>query len=270
MKRILPFILLFILICSPCWGGISLDGADDHCFHDSVGIANLEPPRLLTACAWAKRNGASESSGRIICRAVNDGASGPFISWCITTDADSDTDIHVFTGFASGFNTGTAVTVFDDTTTWHHVCQRIIADSDSTVIHQLYVDGVQVASDDTAKNEDIIYEVTSGDGDTLIGCGGSLTGTACGAFDVTDFVFYNIDLADAQILQLAAKSKRIGLNVKPSNLQMIHPLDEHADGDSVDGGTYHDISGNGYNFTCDNGGNNTGMTAAAEEILSYP
>jgi len=88
---------------------------------------------------------------------------------------------------------------------------------------------------------------------------------------VTDVAIWTTVLTDAEISLLAdSKIKRIPLQIQSSSLVVYLPLDDEEDGSSSDGDTFRDLSGNGNNGTGDDGANNTGLTAKAEEVLSYP
>lgn len=76
-------------------------------------------------------------------------------------------------------------------------------------------------------------------------------------------------LTEAEITLLAnAKTRLVPLQIQPSNLTGYWTLDDHPDGSGVDGSTFLDRIGTG-NGTGNDGANNTGLTAKAEEVLSY-
>jgi len=78
-------------------------------------------------------------------------------------------------------------------------------------------------------------------------------------------------LMDAQARQLLSSySKGFARQMYPADIKEYWLLDDQPDGTSGDGDTFKDISGNGKNGTGDNGGNNTGLAMAAEQVLSYP
>jgi len=68
--------------------------------------------------------------------------------------------------------------------------------------------------------------------------------------------------------------KGIAKQIQPSNLRLYWPLDEVADGTSADGSTFRDEEDGDKDGdkdgTGDDGANNTGLTARAGEVLSYP
>ncbi len=66
------------------------------------------------------------------------------------------------------------------------------------------------------------------------------------------------------------KGKRMILQIQPAALFFYLPLDDIANGISADSATFKDISGNGNDGTGDDGGNNTGLTALDETLLTYP
>ncbi len=87
---------------------------------------------------------------------------------------------------------------------------------------------------------------------------------------MSDIVIWGAVNTSDNMLQLASsKVKRIPLQVNPSNLQAYWALDDEPDGTSVDGNTFIDLTGNGNTCTGNNGANNTGLLAKAEEVLTY-
>ena len=67
----------------------------------------------------------------------------------------------------------------------------------------------------------------------------------------------------------SSKVRSTPLMIKPSNLKMYITLDNLAEGSSANGATLSDRKQSGFNGTGDDGANNTGLTAIAEESLSY-
>ena len=88
---------------------------------------------------------------------------------------------------------------------------------------------------------------------------------------IADAVYYDTQLTLEQVnLHYKSQLKYISLQIQLSNLKGYWPLDDQPDGTRFDGDTAVDRSGNGNNGTGNDGGNNTGLTAKAEEILTYP
>jgi len=128
---------------------------------------------------------------------------------------------------------------------------------------RIYIDGVDVTTDNlcssiVATNEPLTFgsfnETTS-----------FLNGK------MSEVAIWSCRLSATEIALLAkSKVKGIPLQIRPASLKGYWPLDDIADGISGDGETFADRSGNGNNGTGDDGGNNSGLTCKAEEVLSYP
>lgn len=86
---------------------------------------------------------------------------------------------------------------------------------------------------------------------------------------INELACWDVALSLPEIsLLVNSKVKRLPLQIRPSNLKLYLPLDEVADGVSINGQTFKDLSGNGHDGTgADAGGESRGE---AEEVLSYP
>ena len=147
-------------------------------------------------------------------------------------------------------------------TGWHHFCFVM---NDGANTQQLYVDASLVASGTSTQS--ILY--TGQGSSTFVGRHGNGGTTYHFGGDIGEAAVWNTSLTQADITQLySSKVKRMPLQVKTSNLIMYLPLDQATAGTSVDTTVFSDMSGTN-TMTADNGANNTGMTAAAETILSY-
>ena len=89
---------------------------------------------------------------------------------------------------------------------------------------------------------------------------------------ITEFAIWEDDLNATEISLLASsKVKGIPLQIRPSTLKVYLPMNEVSDGASADGVSFINQKNPGTsNGTGDNGANNTGLTGAAEGVLSYP
>lgn len=67
-----------------------------------------------------------------------------------------------------------------------------------------------------------------------------------------------------------SRIKRFPLQIKPSYLKGFWTLNDEEDGTSADTDVFYDLSGNGNDLTGYDGVNDSGLTAKAEEVLSYP
>lgn len=88
---------------------------------------------------------------------------------------------------------------------------------------------------------------------------------------ISDLTIWSKQLTDAECKSIYdSKVKGFSLQIQPASILAYYPMDDQPDGTSFDGDTVYDRSGNARNCTGNDGANNTGLTAKAEEILSYP
>ena len=126
----------------------------------------------------------------------------------------------------------------------------------------------------TPANGSRTFDITNGGGG--LGCFlNSTTPTvpeAVSAGQITEVAIYSVEITSASDIFNLAKSriKRMPLQVQGPSLAAYWPMTNVAHGVSGDGVTIKDISGNGNDATGNDGGNNTGLTGQAEEILSHP
>lgn len=157
-------------------------------------------------------------------------------------------------------------TVAVDNSAWHHVAMWL--DDPNNLVY-FWVDGAQ---------ESITYtETFSGaEGNNLS------VGAVHSSVAYTDFFPGTIDevslwntatIPSAQDIALLASSRtrRMPLQVLPSALVLYLPMDDSADGTSADVDAFMDLSAT-RSTACagDDGANNTGLTAQAGAVLSYP
>ena len=86
---------------------------------------------------------------------------------------------------------------------------------------------------------------------------------------MSELAIWDVALPLTEISLLAnSKIKRLPLQIRPNNLKLYLPLDEVADGVSIHGKTFKDLSQNSNDgIGSDAGGESVGR---AEEVLSYP
>ena len=254
MKKIIIGISIFLL-SSVAWAGVDFDGIDDLI---TVGDAdNLEGYTAISFGGWVKRNGAQPDSGfgtsfikpragsqPVYCVFIKD--AGARVRLNTVTDDSGLNSWEILNDFVSG--------------EWHH----FFVTWTSGEKPKIYFDGVS---------------------QSLSADGGTLTGTLVTSTDplqfslatlrykgvVSEWYLYSAALTSTEVTMIAnSKVKGIGLQIQPSSLKAYYPLDDQPDGASGDGDTFLDRSGLGHNATGNDGANNTGLTAKAEEVLSYP
>jgi len=77
-------------------------------------------------------------------------------------------------------------------------------------------------------------------------------------------------LTQAQMEQLTiARTRHMPLQINTANLLAYWVLDDEEEGSSADGDTFRDYKGT-HTCTGNDGANNTGLTARAEQAVSYP
>ena len=262
--NIIKLILLFILICSPSFADVSQDGVDDYIQVTVSSVASLRPSPDMTACIWSKRNGASESFGRIISVAYDDADSGPFSAWAVNTDNTSDTN---FLGYYAGQPgltqnaTSPTYNAFPNTTDWHYICMRTTIGT--FVTGELLVDGVVRSSITTIGALALAYDTRAGFGELYIGCDADDTDN-CTNHTNADFTYWNSSVPTSFLLSVYLAGKgRFTLQLSSPNIILNLPLSDCADGRSVNGWTFRDNANA-------NNGTSSGGTCVASTKLTYP
>ncbi len=248
MKRL---ILIFLLICSPVYGGVDLDGSDDRLNCGDIDL-NVSTSSMS---AWVKFE--SGANGFV----VNKDYNGVVLPYSLNVGGN-DSPINIDgSGWFSGSwkNSGLTTDLRDGT--WHHVVGTW--DKNATPTLAYYVDGVLDSSSSEGSGLDRIQNNEP----TYLGRYDFSAQTAKG--QITEVALWNIALTAVQVANLASRVKRVPLQIG-GGLEAYWPLDDQPDAVSGDGKTFMDLSGNGNHCTGDNGANNTGLTGKAEEALSYP
>lgn len=262
--RLLSVILL--LFATPCHADFSSDGVDDNV---EFAVANSSAfwsgaETNITACIWAKRNGASDNFGRLFDKTYDNADSAPYSTWVISMNGNSDTEIVAACAVNPGvlqFATS-SYNAFPNTTDWHYVCVRTRLDT--TIQLDLVVDGVQRATTSTSGTT-VTYDTRVGFGELSIGCEAAENDN-CTSFTTHSLTFWDTNLSDQEILNIYNSGKsRYVLQVQPENIRFHAPLDEHTAEKSISGLTYKD---NSQTYT----GTITGGASAvskARERMSY-
>ena len=258
----LSFILAFLLICSPALAGVDFDGVRSGGNDNDILDCNdvTDPTTEVSFSAWVKADTFTNYN-----RFLNDGVTnGGGVQFFTSGDAGGGTatiGMAIATDGTSLSDTWGTSTI--STGTWAHVGGTVDTVANTASV---YIDGsgeeintsvagtiVRVAGEDFAIGNRAIDQERSFDG------------------IITELTYWNKELTAAEFsLMASSKVKRFALQIQPANIIGHWSLEDEADGTSADGDTFLDLSGNGNTCTGDDGANNTGLTAAAEEVLTYP
>jgi len=135
----------------------------------------------------------------------------------------------------------------------------------------VYQDGVDITAG-MAKVVDNAGTMANSSRDMYVGCSTNDSGsTKLEHFNgqISEVAAWNIIMTADEVAALDASNlKHFPLNHRANNCQFYFPLNEVADGVSADGVIFRDLITGSF-ITGDDGANNTGLTGAAEEELSY-
>ena len=245
-------ICVFFLMAATVSAGMTLDGTDD----------------FIPASSYLGISGTAARSVSFWFNSTDTAGTDHLLGWGDNgTGAGEGFRFSQENGVIWGrFNTGVTAqwgTGLNDGA-WHHFTYSF----PSAGVNQdavVYIDGSlstgTFANGTTALNTEATKVVTMGR------FPGANTGYYSG--NVNEVAIWSTNLSAAEQQQLYnARVKRLPLQISPANLVVYLPLDDVADGASGDGISFFEFKGNA--FTGDNGANNTGLTAKAEAILTYP
>lgn len=250
MKNII-LCFLYLLLASPTFATVYFDGSDDAVtISDQAAFRNMS---ALTISVWMNRSGTGGGGNRLV-SGWNDGTNQKVYQLYINNTSPAvelncdttDVNYQPFHALSNG--------------TWYHLAAVYTGE---TVY--LYVNGTEIGNS-TTPSGDIVNE-TSG-----LGIGSQPDKTSFGMFNgyISDVAIWNTNLSADEIKILAlSRVKGIPKQMQPANLILYLPLYDYPDGTSGDGDTFYDDVSR-YQFTGDDGANNTGLTATAEAVLSYP
>ena len=259
-----------MILALPLWAGVDFDDVDDFIDVGALGNfgTNLDTNKPSVSY-WIK----TTETGDNFALGVRDTSGGGQMRLDSRLNFDSS-DANV-SGTLQGFlgdTTGNLIFAVDTDTgfndgNWHNIVLTYDGPND---VGQIFVDGV---------SQTIVYQLQT----TGTSFNNWPHGMYIGAFNnngsslnvsggiITEVAIWDTLLVQADVDLLASsRVKRMPLQVQPTNLIGYWPIDDEEDGTSADGDTFLDLSGNGNDGTGDDGANNTGLTAKAEEILSYP
>lgn len=258
------WLLIFLLITSPVHAGVDLDGVDDRIESNNVTLGSNLSSHSVSF--WYK------TADTTICNpfgSKNDGSTLIFQMFLHTDDESTNKAGYLY--YYHRADDGDACYEATDGNTgigdgeWHAIL--ITADYPNQD-YKFYVDGSIQAS--TLLSGCSSYIGTNLDYEWVIGAVNS-RGTIAGFCDaeITEFTVWTSELSATDAIHLSSGVKRMPLQVSPLTLFTYYPMDDEAEGTSADGDTFLDMVGTS-NGTGNDGANNTGLTAKAEEILSYP
>lgn len=249
MRKLISFLLVFFLACPFSRAGVNFQSnADDKISFSSSGMSL----NVGTVCMYLKPSFDQSAAN-------------------FNQFFDSDTARHAFfhnsfTNEIQMYNDG-RTTNFDSVTwsanTWYDFC---FVYNKTGNVQKFYKDGVeQTASAGTGT-----WGSSSLGTNAYIGCRFNQVQSVGSV--VSDVAIWSSVLTTAEIaLRSLSKVKRVSCQISPSTLLNYWPLDEVSDGASSNGTSFKSICGSGAtNATGDDGANNTGLTAEAERVLTYP
>lgn len=249
----LIWILLISLIAVPGYCAVDFDGTDDYI--DCGTEVTLTVP--FTYAAWVNMDGTGDY-GIIANKSDPDAYYGCYmmVEGGLITVSYGDGNGKGSANRRSLATDDTHVTADN----WHHIAVNMTA-ADAGAI---YFNGTSVAISSSGTGN----AIDNGTGlECRIGFWEPYSFITNG--EITEVYAFNDTLTVAEVALLAT-SRIKGIGTQFDNLTGYWPLDDIPAGDSCDGKTMRDLSGNGNNGTGDDGGNNTGLTSVGETVLSYP
>ena len=246
----------------PCWSGVDFDGASTG---DQILVSHdtsLVATSAVTISIWFKTDQATQY-GLLFGKSNSATHSSPWYDYGLLQLGHSSRVIQ----FKLDGGEATSLSGEFSVGTWHHIVGTWDKNVDGGSI-DIFLDGSEVSYlSHGTQTTDIV------DGGQDAALGAVAVSQTSDTYDgkIAQITGWNVRLSDEQIMSLAdSKLRRMSLQIQPDNLMIYLPLDDEADGTSGDGDTFRDGSGNGNDGTGDDGANNTGLTAKAEEVLSYP
>lgn len=264
MKKLVCLLVLVFSLVSQAWAGVLWDGTDDEINCGAGATLDNLWAAGGTIYILLKIDTYDSTARRIVSKRSTDGTAR---GWDLFNYLDGETKEITFSaiGVAPGQGTWTIANGITDTI--FHVIIITYNSSATSNDPNIYIDGVlQNESEDISPSSNYI------DDDTVnfnIGNFDNLNRPFDG--EIFEVAVWKAVLTAQEIANLSSsKVKRLPLQIQPSNLKAYWSLDDQPDGTSGDGDTFKDLSGNANHGTGDDGANNTGLTAVAETVLTYP
>lgn len=254
-------LIFSLLLTSPVNAGVDFDNVDDLVSCGSA--ATLDNMTALTYAAWIKADTFDSEMGIVYKVATTtgkffyaaNGGTGSITMGIDRTGGGSSDALSV-----SANSTITTGRWWFVATTWTSgsAPQLYVGSTTTAVVEVSY-------ASQTAGAGTIAADAT---GNLSIGSRASSNQNLDG--QIAEVAVWNTALSLAQLQMIGdSKVKRMALQVAPSNLVAYYSLDDDIDGTAAHGQTFRDYKASN-TCTADDGANNTGMLAVADNILSYP
>ncbi len=259
--------LILVLLHSSCWAGVDFDGVDD-----TISIADSATLTLTDAGGWiiAILTNVTDNSGNLFQYVLSTNAFSANNSIQLYLNEDSEASAGQWTtrvidsdGSFAGVGSGGTSSPGGDSV-WRWIIWRHPAGSNDFIL-DFGLPGQTIVNQGSDTN------ATVGDVDGDIWYVGRRHTTPTSRWYkglVAEVVIITGDGSLATAQRIVSSQIRY-MPIQGGNTKLYLPLDDQPDGTSFDGDTAIDRSGNGNDGTGDDGGNNTGLTAKAEEVLSY-
>ena len=257
--RFKPLLILFLLIPTMAWGEVDTDGTDD--LISLTSNTSIDDLTTYTASLWFKADTYRSADWTcLLCKYVTTGTVLIEVSNVSATNA-LDTFWATTGANMLSVSSNSVVT----TGVWYNVI--VTFDNAGDRKGRIYLNGIEVSYASQGAATGSLFS----NGANNLEAG--RIGIPGRNFDgkISEIAIWNVILTSQEILNLAnSRIKRMPLQIRPTALRGYWPLDDSPDGTNFDGDTAKDLSANANNGTGDNGSDNTGLTAVAEEVLSYP
>lgn len=259
-----------MLLYSNCFAGIIFDGTDDSLGVGTLGNfgTGLDTNYLILSCWFKTTNTTVEQS---FTGTLNTGTSTHFeISLNVDDDGSGVVGHNIFIRRRDEDGATRQGAVEPGSGVCDGAWHSLVAIASNTVL-DVWLDKVdQSFLTQTTGNPDNMANIEFS---VMIGARDN-RGTVSRVFDgeLTECAIWSSSTApsQAEVDLLGSMVKRMPLQIKKSDLIGYWAMDDEEGGSSADGDTFIDLSGNGNTGTGDNGANNTGLTATAESVLTYP
>lgn len=250
-------LILFLLICQNAHAGVNFDNTDDLL---SCGSSDtlLNESSALTISVWIYPNSIGQNNaGRIVDR-TNAGLTEGVALLLSATNA---VQFNVF-------GSTTLIRKTDNNlitpSAWNHVLVTWTASTTATNA-KIYINGTEATYQTTTNGASLGNNAAD---TTRLGNNANSNRTFDGI--INEVAIWNSVVSVDDINNLSnSRIKRFPLQVSPSNLKAYWAIGNAGDGSTADAVIFNDLSGTGNNCTGDNGANNTGLTGAAETVLTY-
>lgn len=259
MFRILNILLAILVFSTTAFAGVDFDNADD--VLDCGSGTSLDDLTALTIAVWANPDSMGEGTlGRFTDKTVQ-----LFLNRTSTSPVTTKSLLFQLNCATTNITRHSADNVVV-TGEWHHYAVTWSGGTTASTSVKFYKDGVETSYNATSTNC-TGARTSDATNSLLIGNSSGATRTFDGK--IGEVAIWSSELTAAQIASLVTDTKRMPLQVSKSTLVGYWDLLDEEDGSSADGDIFYDGSGSANNCTGSDGANNTGLTAKAEEVLSY-